>query len=235
MNILVESCTEYMYENLNNILESSDNNKPQSRKNIFEKIVTFFKKLWLWIKELFMKILGKTKDKIYRLIDRLKIENEVSEKEMVDLYNFYNESQGKDLISIISLDLLGKKMQPENIDEAADELHERKSYYEDKLKDLSERIKSNGTILKNIKDEDHCTEIIRLCEFTMKATKLRFDVLIANLSKYQKIKLHDLTDEQYSKIAYLGQIGARYDVEMNTIIINLVNEIINNTYKHYGL
>ena len=45
MSILIESCTEYMYENLNNILESSDNSKPQSRKNIFEKIVTFFKKL----------------------------------------------------------------------------------------------------------------------------------------------------------------------------------------------
>lgn len=234
MSILIESCTEYMYENLNNILESSDNSTPQSRKNIFEKIVTFFKKLWLWIKEVFMKILGKTKDRVDRLEERLKIENESSYNEISELYNMSSKFTKDEFMYIVKLKF--SKVPDEDLDSIADEIKNKKEQYEEILKDISERVKSKKVIMRNKDDIFKLGEVVNINKLTLNSSKPSFDSYIGTLKQFQRLNINkNVSDEDYNKMAYLGQVAARYDVERATILINLVNEITNNTYKHYNL
>lgn len=75
MSILIESCNDYLIENINNTIplyEANDN----SNKSIWQKIKDFFKRIWDWIKNKVMALFGKVKksseDKLKILKDLLK-------------------------------------------------------------------------------------------------------------------------------------------------------------------
>ena len=178
-----------------------------------------------------MKILGKTKDRVDRLEERLKIENESSYNEISELYNMSSKFAKDEFMHIVELKF--SKVPDEDLDSIADEIKNKKEQYEEILKDIGERVKSKKVIMRN---KDDIGEVVSISKLTLNSSKPSFDSYIGTLKQFYRLNINkNVSDEDYNKMAYLGQVVARYDVERATILINLVNEITNNTYKHYNL
>ena len=181
-----------------------------------------------------MKILGKTKDRVDRLEERLQIENESSYNEISELYNMSSKFAKDEFMYIVKLKF--SKVPDEDLDSIADEMKNKKEQYEEILKDISERVKSKKVIMRNKDDIFKLGEVVNINKLTLNSSKPSFDSYIGTLKQFQRLNINkNVSDEDYNKMAYLGQVAARYDVERATILINLVNEITNNTYKHYNL
>ena len=78
MSILIESCNEYMIENMNKSVPVLNLNEGigDMLKTIWAKIKDFFQKIWNWIKE-----------KVNKFIDLFKKNKKVKEKEVKELEN----------------------------------------------------------------------------------------------------------------------------------------------------
>ena len=140
MSILIESCNDYLYENLNVSLLESDSN--EDKKSFIQKIKDFFKKIWDWIKNVFYKLIGKSKDKTKELEEKLKNSKEPTDsntKSIFDAFYRYSKDDGIDF-----LEGLVNKMDKSDYgywQEMAEEIAEKREYYEKKEPGLKKQIK----------------------------------------------------------------------------------------------
>lgn len=72
MSILIESCNEYLYENIISTIPLCEADDGKSNKSLWQKIKDFFKRIWQWIKDKVLALFGKKKKENKAKIDELK-------------------------------------------------------------------------------------------------------------------------------------------------------------------
>lgn len=72
MSILIESCNEYLYENIISAIPLCEADDGKSNKSLWQKIKDFFKRIWQWIKDKVLTLFGKKKKENKAKIDELK-------------------------------------------------------------------------------------------------------------------------------------------------------------------
>ena len=61
MSILIESCNEYLYENIISTIPLCEADDGKDKKSLWQKIKDFFKRIWQWIKDKVLALFGKKK------------------------------------------------------------------------------------------------------------------------------------------------------------------------------
>lgn len=87
MSVLIESCNEYLYENLNIALYEHD-----TGNSLWYKIKDFFKRIWIYIKSIVYKIIGKTIDESKELEWRIRHSKEPSDIRLTKAIEFYKKA-----------------------------------------------------------------------------------------------------------------------------------------------
>ena len=72
MSILIESCNEYLYENIISTIPLCEADDGKDKKSLWQKIKDFFKRIWQWIKDKVLALFGKKKKENKAKIDELK-------------------------------------------------------------------------------------------------------------------------------------------------------------------
>ena len=220
MSILIESCNEYLYENLNTSLLESDSN--EDKKSFIQKIKDFFKKIWDWIKNVFYKLIGKSKDKTKELEEKLKDSKEPTNsntRAIFDAFYKYSKDDGIDF-----LEELVNKMDKSHYgywQEMAEEIAEKREYYEKKEPVLKKQIKEWNIKLNNLNDLKEANKILDLA-------KNRVTIIEKKTADIVN-KLYRTGDYETKYSITVFKQATMYTIRMYNDTIMNINSIINNT------
>lgn len=220
MSILIESCNEYLYENLNTSLLESDSN--EDKKSFIQKIKDFFKKIWDWIKNVFYKLIGKSKDKTKELEKKLKDSKEPTDsntRTIFDAFYKYSKDDGIDFLE----DLVNKmdKSDYGYWQEMAEEIAEKREYYEKKEPVLKKQIKEWNIKLNNLNDLKEANKILDLAKNRVTIIEKKTTDIINKLYRTGNY------ETKYSITVF--KQATMYTIRMYNDTIMNINSIINNT------
>ena len=220
MSILIESCNDYLYENLNTSLLESDNN--EDKKSFIQKIKDFFKKIWDWIKNVFYKLIGKSKDKTKELEGKLKDSKEPTDsntRTIFDAFYKYSKDDGIDFLE----DLVNKmdKSDYGYWQEMAEEIAEKREYYEKKEPVLKKQIKEWNIKLNNLNDLKEANKILDLAKNRVTIIEKKTADIVNKLYRTGNY------ETKYSITVF--KQATMYTIRMYNDTIMNINSIINNT------